>query len=496
MELEFQTRGLQFMKPLLREVQTQEQTQEVRLSDGMPDIGRVLGGWGQVILRGKEWRSDTVSFSGGVMVWILYAPEDGTLPQMLESWIPFQMRWDIDDGLREGDIRIQYLLRSVDARSVSARKIMIRCGIGALGEAYIRDTAQIAVPGELPEDVQLLNVRYPVRLPKTAGEKTFLLDEDLTMPGSAPVPEKLIAYTAEPKLTDTKVMSNKVVFRGGAQLHVVYLSEEGQVRNVDFELPFSQFADLEGEHSSDAQADIRMGITSLELELDGQKHLRLKCGLLAQFLVDDREMLELIEDAYSPARQVEPEREMLELPMILEQRQVPVAVNQTVNHAAGEIADVTYLPDFPRVRRGDGVQMEVPGQFQVLYYDTAGLQGASARSEENWQMLSDEGSRVDATVLPGALPAASAGESISLKGESVLHMTTTSRQGISMVTGLELGDRKETDSSRPSVILRRAGDARLWDIAKSTGSTVEAIKKANGLDSEPAVSQILLIPVS
>ena len=78
MELKFDKRGIGYLKPLLREIQTQEQTQELRLTDGMPDIGRILGTWGQVILRGKEWRGDSVGCNGGVMAHVLYAPEDGS----------------------------------------------------------------------------------------------------------------------------------------------------------------------------------------------------------------------------------------------------------------------------------------------------------------------------------------------------------------------------------------------------------------------------------
>ena len=103
MELEFEKRGILFLKPLLQEVQTQEQTQELRLSDGMPDLGRTLGTWGQVILRSKEWQGDRVSISGGVMAFVLYVPEDGSEIRTLESWIPFQMKWDLPQGQREGD---------------------------------------------------------------------------------------------------------------------------------------------------------------------------------------------------------------------------------------------------------------------------------------------------------------------------------------------------------------------------------------------------------
>ena len=152
MELKFEKKGIKVLNPLLREVQAQEQTQELRLTDGMPDLGRILGTWGQVILRSKEWRGDSITCSGGVMAFVLYAPEDGSEVRTMESWIPFQMKWDLDDGRRDGEIRIQPLLRFLDARSVSPRKMMLRCGVSALAEAFRQDTAMVSIPGEMPGD--------------------------------------------------------------------------------------------------------------------------------------------------------------------------------------------------------------------------------------------------------------------------------------------------------------------------------------------------------
>ena len=493
MELEFEKRGLKYVKPLLREVQAQEQTQERRLTEGMPDLGRILGTWGQVILRGKEWRGDTVSFSGGVMAFVLYAPEDGSEPRTLESWIPCQMKWDLEDDHREGEIRIQCLLRFLDARSVSPRKIMLRCGISALAEAFREDTALVGVPGEVPEDVQLLKNRYPLRIPKAAGEKTFQLEETLPFSGTG----KLISYTLTPKISECRVLSGRVVFRGSGILHTVFRNQEGRVESRDLEVPFSQFEQLEGNFGPDAQADVRMGVTGLEAELAEGDQLRLKAGLVAQYVADDREVVEIVEDAYSPDRSLEPRREELEVPQLLDQQRVPITVRQTLRQNAGDIADVTYLPDFPTQRRGEGIQLELPGQFQVLWYDENGiLQSSTARTEENWDMPAGEDTRVRATVLPGAAPTAIPGSGMELKGESILDVSSSPRQGIPMVTGLNLGEPVERPQNRPSLILRRAGVAGLWEIAKSTGSTVEAICQANGLDAEPESSRILLIPVS
>lgn len=498
MEMKFPKSICKYLKPALREVRNQELTQEIRLTDGMPDIGRILSAWGQVILRSKEWRSDSISSSGGVMVWVLYAPEDGSPVQCIESWVPFQNRWDLDGQSREGDIRIQCLLRFADARSISARKIMLRLGVAALGEAMVPDEAEVSVPGEMAEDVQLLSAVYPLRIPKEAGEKTFLMDEDLILPGSSPMPEKLIYFTMNPKITEKKVMGNKVVFRGNGNLHVLYLSEEGQLHSWDFELPFSQLADLDGSYSTDAQTNICMCITSLELDLDDESHMRMKCGLLAQYLVDDREMLTLIEDAYSPSRTVVPQMDRLQLPAILEQRQQLLDAEQEIHHDANVVADTAFLPDFPRQRRsGDALQWEIPGQFQALYYGKDGtLQSAGARWEGQWKMDADQDSMVTATVNPGSLAQAMVGgDSIQLRADVPMTLETTSDRGIPMVTGLTLEQPAEANPNRPSVILRRAGEDRLWDIAKSTGSTVEAIKAANGLENEPLRNQILLIPV-
>lgn len=498
MELKFPRNVCRYLAPAVREPQTQELTQEIRLSDGMPDVGRILCAWGQMVLRGKEWRSEEISASGGVMVWVLYAPEDGTQLRTMESWLPFTMKWDLHGESREGAIRVRNLLRYVDARSTSARKIMLRAGVASMGEALVPREQEYCTPGEVPEEVQLLKLSYPVRLYKEAGEKSFLMDEDLTMPDSAPRPEKLVYYTMNPAITDRKVMGDKVVFRGNGNLHVLYLSEEGQLHSWDFELPFSQLGNLDEAAGSDAQAEVTMCVTSLELELDDESHLSLKCGLLGQYLVDDRQVLDIVADAYSTMRPAEVDVQMLELPAILEQKQQVIPAQLELHQTAESIMDSTFLTDFPKQQRGwDQRNWQLQGQFKTLYYgDDSTLQSAAGRWEGEFAMPADENSDVFANVLPAPQPqAVAAGDTIRLTGDMPLSFQTQAAQGIPMVTGMELMQPEEQESQRPSLILRRAGDAGLWDIAKLTGSTVDAIKAANGLESEPERDRMLLIPV-
>lgn len=491
MDLNFQNREVSCLSPALREIQNSEQTQEIKLTEGMPDVGRIVSAWGQPILRGKEWGADTLNYTGGMMVWVLYAPEDGSPERCVEGWIPFQLRWDIPEELPEGQIRLRLLPRLVDARSVSPRKILVRAGMAVSAEAFVPTQVPVPELETAPDGVELLRRTYPVRLMKEAGEKSFVLDEELSLPDSAPRPEQIIYYCVEPKISDRKVLSEKVVFRGNANLHTLYRGEDGQLHSWDFDLPFSQYAELSGEYGPEAQAEFALCPTSMELELDDGGRLRFKCGVTAQYGISDREQLNVVEDAYSPNRELTIQTQTLELPAMLEnRRETAYAQGNLPIHTA---ADVRFLPDFPRQKyRESGVELELPGVFQSLSYGEDGSLGAATvRWDGSMNLNADENTLLTAVPAPASIQT-SAG---SVKAELPLELTSAAKQQLPVVTGLTLGEERRPDPSRPCLILRRVGSESLWQVAKEAHSTTTAIREANGLQNEPAPGQLLLIPV-
>ncbi len=499
MELQFEKTLCHFLRDAAGEEQAQEQTQEIKLPDGMPDVGRVIQTWGQVILRGKEWRGDSVSANGGVMVWVLYGPEDGTEPRVLESWIPFRMKWDLPQGTGEGDIRVCCLLRSVDARTISPRKILARAGICCRAEAWAPDTAEVAASVQAPEQVELLKRSYPVRLAKEAGEKPFVLDEELSFPAVAPKPERLICATMQPQITDQKVMTDKAVFRGSGNLHTLYRGEDGGIHSWDFELPFSQFGDLRGSFSPEAQLSVRPCVTSLETELGSERQLRVKCGIVAQYLTDDQQLLEVVEDAYSPRREVQVQKSELMLPVILDRRMETICCQQTIPMDPGQVADSAFFPDYSRQRRTEeGVELENSGLFQILGNGGDGaLRSGNARWEESTSIPAGEKTRLVAWVQPMGRPQVAMGDGVvNLSMDLQMSLETLGESGIPMVTSLEVGGLREKDPAAPALILRRSGAEDLWTLAKRCGSTVGAIREANDLQEEPDPGRMLLIPVS
>ena len=496
MEIKFSETPCRCLKPAADQQQTKELTHEVRLPEHMPDIGRVLGCWGQPVVRGKEWRDGSMSVSGGVQAWALYLPEDGPEVQSLEVWIPWQMKWDLPQTQKDGAIWVCPRISSLDARTTSPRKMMLRVDVSAWGQALEDVQVPIYDPENTPEDVQLLRAVYPMELPLEAGEKQVLLEEELTLPDTYPAVERVMRYELTMEPQEQKMMASRLVFRGKALLHMLYMAD-GKLWVWEKEIPYSQFADLEREYSPNATARITQVLTDLELEPTEGK-LRLKAGSTAQYVIHDRVTVELAEDAYSPVREIQPLMVEVKLPRRLDNTVTPMQVRQPMKGEVSRVVDVCWMPDHPRHQQmGDMAELILPGQFQILYRDNEDrLQYGAVRYEDQVQIPADSGVTMEGVILPDGQPQGSLhGEGAELTASYKLETAAYAGQCQKMLMGLEMGEAKEPDPSRPSLILRRSQGHGLWELAKGCGSTVEAIRRVNGLEGEPEKDRMLLIPV-
>ena len=496
MELQFEKREIPCLVKAVNKVQNLELTQEVRLPEDQSEAGRILGCRGQVLIRSKEWNRDTLTVSGGIMVWVMYEPgTDGDI-QTVETWIPFKQDWDIPSNCPEGSARVTPRLRYADARQTGAGKLLIRAGIGILAECLSERRTSVFSPRETSADLELLKNHWPLQLMKESGEKVFSVEEELQLPQTLPGLQRLLTVSMEPVVTDQKVLGNRIVFRGNCNLSILYAGEDGRMHSHCFELPFSQYDDLQNAHSENARADICMAVTRLEAERNEEGNIVLKAGITGQYLVSDQQLVETLEDAYSLKRELEITRGEAELPCILDVSREVIFEEITFQKQPGDLVDAMVMADFPRhQRRGDTMELEQTGMAQILYYDSEGhIQSDTQKWESSCSIPADASAVLE--VLPGMTQIHfNPGANDSAQVRVAMQLVTMSGKGIPQVTGLTLGEQKKIAADRPSLILRRAGEESLWNIARQSGSTVDAIRLANSLEADPVPGRMLLIPV-
>lgn len=494
MQLQFEQQTINCLRQAVRKTGQQEVTQEIRLEDEMPDIGGVIGCWGQVLIRNKQWRGTDMQIAGGVMVWVLYRPEDDSMPQWVNGWIPFQSNFDFPQPEKDGVIRVLPSVSHMDARSTGARKLMVRAQIQLCTEALVQQTQTVFQPPSQPGKVQLLQRTYPVRLSAEAGEKPFVLEEELTLPASCPPVEKILSFSLQPELLDKKVMADKVVFRGSGNLHMVYLGRDGLLRCWDFEIPFSQYTELNRDYEQDTDVDFWMAVTSLELEQGVEDQLRLKAGLTGQYVLFQKHMLNIVEDAYMPGMTTTLQMHSMQAPALLDSDCIIVPMQQDLDCELVQPADIWVQPSQPVCyREGDAMCAQLQAEVQMLYYDRGGNLHCV---QESWQtthpIACDETCDLQMQLVCTGRPQILSGTN-QLKADLRLYTSARAGQGMDMVCIVQCDEKPA--AIRPSLILRTATQEDLWTVAKQCDSTVEAIEQANHLTQPPQLGELLLIPV-
>lgn len=498
MEVKFIKKTLKCLRPFFSQIHTQEQTQEIRLPDAYPDIGKILGCWGQVLMRGKEWRTTSMGANGGIMSWVMYAPEDGTQPRVVDVWIPMQCRWDFPENADDGVMVLRPILTNLDGRGISARKIMVRACVDTFAQAMRKETMEVPAPAQVPEDLQLLTRSYPMELPVEAGEKQVQMEENLSMPGNLPPIHKIIHYNMSPSIIEQKVLGNRLVFRGQNRVDMMYMTEDGSVNQWETEVPFSQYTELDNDYGPNASAWIMPILTAMEMDLGEEQQLNIRAGIAAQYTIFDRSVLDVVEDAFSPTRDVTPKIEEMQFPVLLDSIAMEMQAEGTLNEDAERILSASSYGEYPTIYMGnDGMQIRMDGQFQTLYQNAEGqMAGDGMRFNSSVPFSSAMENQTYLWMGSSAKPEISPnGDGFSVRSTYPVTVQVYSGQTIPVVTELEIGEQRQPDPDRPSIILRRAGEEGLWAIAKGCGSTVAAIQEANQLTGEPEHGQMLLIPI-
>lgn len=493
MEMKFNKTVMRYLQSVVRKFQTQEQSQQVRLTDGMPDAEKVVACWGQVILRSKQWETDCIQVTGGVTTHILYMSRESKKLQCMETWVPFQIELEIPDHSADGSVTVRPSLHSVEARVLSERKLQVYVTVGVTLDASVMNEANLYFTNEHDDMVQILSNHYPLQLPVEASEKHFNLEESLDV-SSSNDDIKILRYTMEMVLTESKIIADKLVLRGNALVDILYMDADGGIYSWNTEIPVSQYAQLSMEYEPGSHADICFAVTDLDIETTDGSGFVLKAGVLAQYTIYENKNITIIEDAYSNARELEIHSDVLQLPSILEQKEEILEPEVALELADHKILDIALFMEELQTDIDDASFCVKPkGYFQILSLDPEGnLQNSTRKWESVWRLDASPDIATDVSAAIEGRP--------KIRGQKIaaplkLKLACMNVNPISIINDIQIGEPLPTNQNRPSIILCRAESKSLWELAKCNGSTVEAIQKANNITSEPIAEKLLLIPV-
>ena len=484
-----------------------EQSAETIVPDYCPDIGRIVESRGCLFLRSREVTEARISVSGTLRVTLLYIADGSGGLKSFEYTLPVEEM--LDARVREGcgEVRLEGAVSALEVRALNPRKVLTRAVLELTAAPYC--ASQLTVCGEIGQcgenGIETLCQTQEVSLIRALRDKDFVFAEEIALSGAREPAAELLSMSAQPRVTETRLIGSKLIVKGVVCTDVLYLSESGTICRTTAELPFSQIIEG-GESGEDASAEVFLRLTGAECRLGAEsgdgRTISVKLFLHAFAVLRECVNLRCICDLYSVSRELTAQMQTLALcgaPQFVVHEQPVREQIETGVEAASVLSAEACFSGVELAAEGTQALLRCTAELHVLYLDEGGAPlCVERRTEISARAAIPQGCNAAVRdVSAGEISASAVSGSIEVRFPAVFTIECTEQRRCSCLCALRSEPRKESTEAMPSLILRApAPGQRLWDLAKEYRTTVSDILSANELSTETdaAAGEMLLIP--
>ena len=502
MKLELNRTHLSGYEIVLDTTVFREETLETIVPDAYPDILRLIDTQGKVVLKSKEATDGRVTLTGTARLTVLYQPDGGTGPCRLEVSIPFSVTAEDRRLTSACVVTVVPRVSSADTRTINPRKVLTRVEVAVCIKAFCAGTTVLCTGVHSEEDSaeEWKQVHRPYCV-TAVQEKQVTFEDNLSIPAGRPAAEELISNRVELTCYESKLIGNKLIFKGDAVVKLLYRPIGGGLDAADFTLPFSQIAEVVGVgEEGNCVVDVCLHGAEFSLGGDGRT-VSVSLSMLAQAVVREEREIELLADMYSTRYSVKAER----APYTYFVRCNAGIGRQTVRQlietgiAVQSVVD-SYCLVGQMAQKREGNQLNLTADLiltAVCVTEDGACCAMSRRLEVSCPVEIPEEQRCSFECRCGEMIATPTADGVEVRFPvDFPYFCIQEGQGMVVREVHAAEEGEESADTKPSIVLRvlQSGEC-LWDIAKRYGTTVGDLMNANEIETgQPAVGTLLLIP--
>lgn len=478
---------------------------DFNVPDVKPDIYKIIKEQGAVKINDVKMMNGKLMIKGALHFNMLYLSDENTRPvHNISGEVPFDEIVHLEDACAGDDAIVTWELEDLRAGLINSRKLSVKsivC-ITVLVEDLYDEATAVSVEGD--DEVQFINKNITVTDIAVDKKDTYRIKDQIHLPTNKGNISEILFSEVVLMNPEARLMDGKFSVKGELVVFILYSSEdeENPIQYFETELPFSATIDCNG-CTEDMIDNIDFSIASQNLQVmpdaDGEQRLiDVEAVLDMGIKMYQEEDLELLNDIYSPVKELTPITKDAHYENLLVKNNSKVRVNDRVKvasnqpgilqicHAAGDVKiDEINLAD-------NGLEVNGVLEVQILY------------------ICADDNRPINS--LKGVIPFTQTVEAKGIKPSSTYQVKSAVEQlsvimldseeievkaGIGLnaivfdsitepiITDVEVSDLDyEKLQLMPSMIgyVVKNQDS-LWNIAKKYYTTVDKIQELNGLDN-------------
>lgn len=491
---------------------------DIIVPDAKPDVASILLLDGDAYVSSSDAMQDKVLVNGSIRFKILYVSD--TEEQEIKSIntsMPFSYGFDVS-GVRQGMLaKVKCDIEHMDYEILNSRKINVKTILKLSAKASMEREMNIASDAEGIEDIQVLKNKFRLNSYLGRNENTITVGESLEVPAGKPTVREILRNDIKISEKEYRVTDDKLIVKGEINVSTLYIgdSEDGAIEFMEHGIPFTQFVDMPGAtEDTVCEVSCRIADYSFEAEEDNDGELRLiKSDIALDIYAEGYTSrdVEIIDDTYSPSVRLNLEKESFRMEEFVTENKGQIVIKDTItipddNQEISEVFNVISKPGVAEYRITEGkIVIEGVVNNKVLYL--VNDSNSPVMCQEAELPLRHSLDIMDITENMGC--------DIELEVDHCNYSMITSREIevrtvisavvrvvntvdmplISRITESPSDDMRL--AAQPSILIyfAQSGDT-LWNVAKRYYTTVDDIKRVNGIDDTDSIQpgQQIIIP--
>lgn len=279
--------------------------------DTMSDMAEVILDSGIIQLEPVKVQRERITVRGKLDFHVLYRKEEGGL-QALGGSIPFEEAINVPDLDEKDYVSVSWQLEDLNTEMIHSRKLGIKAivTLEAKAESLYDTEAAVDVRGADDEiHLQVRRERIPAAAIALRRKDTYRLKQDITLPGSKPVIERMLWTEMKLAGCQAKPLDGQIHLEGTLIVFALYEGgESGMVQWVEESIPFSGEVEMQGA-TADMIPVIGLKLIHRDLEekpdYDGEmRELSVDAVIELDVRLYEEQELELLQDLYATNREI------------------------------------------------------------------------------------------------------------------------------------------------------------------------------------------------
>lgn len=480
--------------------------EDVIIPDIKPDILKPISSNGNVCISKQEVLEGKIRLEGNVDIYIMYlADSERDNIRGINTSISFKEIIDCQVATSKMKIDAKVVMKSIECKVLNGRKVSIKVELEADIKLYYNDVLNIVSDTRDIKDIQTIKNKIKLNSVVGSNNTKAYAKETIKINSEDNLAEILRAdFSIINK--DIKISYNKILAKADINVKMIYLTEDNRIRSVEEKIPVMGFIEMMNISEEDI-CEVRYLTKNILIKPNSEEEHSVYVEIELELICDafKEEEIELIEDLYSPTRNLKYDSRDIVTIIDKSTRNEIYEINEriSIKELEGErLTDIRVTPMINNVTVSRGKIIydgEVKADFMMTSNNQSTVESITKMIPYIYSVENDditEESRVDTSIDVIMQDFVLEDSEVTINIRLNFEINKYNQLNMNIIEEIEEGeDRTNMNPYSMTIYFVKPGDT-LWKIAKRHRSTIDDIVRLNKIEknSEIDVGMQLFIP--